>query len=133
MSTHADKREVEVSSHAFPVWEVDMKTLLVGILALVINLGCGGYGSGMGMKVAPVPAIAPAAGTYPTPLTVTITESVPNAVIYVTVDGSTPSLSSPVYRGPFTLSQAGQEKVQAIALVGGYSTSTVAVANFTLQ
>jgi hypothetical protein len=29
-----------------------VKSLLVGILVLVINLGCGGYGSGMGMTAA---------------------------------------------------------------------------------
>ncbi|HEY4933964.1 MAG TPA: chitobiase/beta-hexosaminidase C-terminal domain-containing protein [Terriglobales bacterium] len=108
-----------------------MKSLLVGILALVINLGCGGYGSGMGMTTAPAPTISPASGTYPAPLTVTISAGVQNAVIYVTVDGSTPTLSSPVYKGPFVLNQSA--KVQAIALANGYSTSSVAVANYTLQ
>ena len=108
-----------------------MKSLLVGILVLVINLGCGGYGSGMGMTAAPAPAIVPAAGTYPTPLTVSIQDNLQGAVIYVTVDGSTPSLSSPVYHGPFMITQSA--KVQAIALAGGYSTSSVAVANYTLQ
>ena len=108
-----------------------MKSLLVGIFLLLINLGCGGYGSGMGMTAAAMPAIAPASGTYATPLTVTIQDSLQGATIYVTVDGSMPSLSSPVYRGPFTITQSAT--VQAIALVNGYSTSPVAVANFTLQ
>jgi len=53
------------------------------------------------------------------------------AIIYVAVDGSMPSLSSPVYRGPFVITQSA--KVQAIATVNGYSTSPVAVANYTLQ
>lgn len=108
-----------------------MKLLLVGILSLLINLGCGGYGSGMGTTPAPAPAIAPAGGSYSTPLTVTISDSVQSAVIYVTVDGSTPSLSSPVYHGPFMLTQSA--KVQAIAAAGGYNTSPIAIANFTLQ
>ena len=108
-----------------------MKSLLLGVLVLLFDLGCGGYGSGMGMTPAAVPAIAPASGTYSTPLAVTITDSVPNAVIYVTVDGSTPSLSSPVYHGPFMITQSA--KVQAIAAAGGYSSSPVAIANFTLQ
>ena len=108
-----------------------MKSLLVGILVLLINLGCGGYGSGMGRTAAPAPAIAPASGTYPTPLTVTIQDSLQNAVIYVTLDGSTPSLSSPLYHGPFVITQSA--KVQAIAAVNGYSTSPIAVANYTLQ
>jgi hypothetical protein len=108
-----------------------MKLLLVGVLSLLSNLGCGGYGSGMGMTPAPAPAIAPAPGTYSTPLTVTISDSVQNAVIYVTVDGSTPSLSSPIYHGPFAITKSAM--VQAIAAAGGYNTSPIAVANFTLQ
>ena len=108
-----------------------MKSLLFTIFVLLINLGCGGYGSGMRMTPAAAPLIAPAAGTYSTPLTVTITDSVQNAVIYVTVDGSMPSLSSPVYHGPFMITQSA--KVQAIAAAGGYNTSPVAIANFTLQ
>ena len=108
-----------------------MKLLWVGILALVMNLGCGGYGSGMGMTVAPAPAISPASGTYPTPLTVSIQGGLQGATIYVTVDGSMPTLSSPIYRGPFTITQSA--KVQAIVSANGYSTSPVAVANYTLQ
>lgn len=108
-----------------------MKSLLFAIFVIVINLGCGGYGPGMGMTPAPAPAIAPASGTYSTALTVTITDSVQNSVIYVTVDGSMPSLSSPAYHGPFMITQSA--KVQAIAAAGGYNTSPVAIANFNLQ
>lgn len=110
-----------------------MKSLLTVIPLLLISLGCGGYGSGMGMTQAAVPMIAPAAGTYTTPLTVTITDNVRGAIIYVTTDGSTPSLASPVYHGPFTLTQPGQVRVQAIAAAGGYSTSAATIANYTLQ
>jgi hypothetical protein len=110
-----------------------VKLLWVGILALVFNLGCGGYGMGMGATPAAAPQIAPGSGTDATPLTVTISDSTPGAVIYVTIDGSMPSLSSPVYHGPFALTQAGQVTVQAIAAAGGYSTSPVAVATYTLQ
>jgi hypothetical protein len=85
----------------------------------------------MGMTTAPAPAISPASGTYPTPLTVSIQDSLQGATIYVTVDGTTPTLSSPSYRGPFSITQSA--KVQAIAVVNGYSTSPVGVANFTLQ
>jgi len=108
-----------------------MKYLLVGILVLLINVGCGGYGSGMGVTPAPAPAIAPGTGTYSTPAKVTISDSLPNAVIYVTLDGSTPTLSSPVYRGPFMLTQSA--RVQAVAAAGGYNTSPVGVADLTLQ
>lgn len=111
-----------------------MKSLLLAaVLLLLVTLGCGGYGSGMGTTPAAVPQIAPAAGSYSTPLTVTVSDSLQNAVIYVTTDGSMPTLSSPVYHGPFTLSQPGQVTVRAIAAAGGYSTSSAAIANFTLQ
>jgi len=109
-----------------------VKTLLVvAVLLLVINLGCGGYGSGMGMTAAPAPSIAPASDTYSTPLTVSMSDSLQNAVIYVSLDGSTPSLSSPVYKGPFVITQSA--RVQAIASANGYNSSPVAVADYTLQ
>ena len=111
---------------------VEMKILLAA-LVLAVGLGCGGYGGGMGTTPAAKPAIAPAAGTYATPLTVNITDSLSSATIYYTTDGTTPTLSSPIYRGPFALSQPGQVQVQAIAAAGGYTTSSVAIANFTLQ
>ena len=112
-----------------------MKSLLAVSLLLSINLGCGGYGSGsgMGMTAAAPPQTSPSSGTYSTPLTVTISDSTPGAVIYVTTDGTMPRLSSPIYQGPFSLTQAGAVRVQAVASAGGYSTSSVAVANFTLQ
>jgi len=110
-----------------------MKSLLVATVLLLVGVGCGGYGSGMGNTPAPTPSISPGSGTYSTPLTVSISDSVPGMVIYVTTDGSMPTLSSPIYHGPFSLTQAGPVKVQAIAVAGGYTTSPVAVASFTLQ
>jgi hypothetical protein len=116
---------------ALPV-EVNMKLLLAALL-LCFSAGCGGYGSGMGTTPAPAPQISPVGGMYATPLTVTISDSLQNAVIYVTTDGSTPTLSSPVYRGPFALTQPGTVQVKALVGAGGYATSAVTVANFTLQ
>jgi hypothetical protein len=113
--------------------EVVMKQFLGTLLLLLIGTGCGGYGSGMGTTPAPTPNIAPSGGTFSTPLTVSISDSMANAVIYVTVDGSTPTLSSPLYRGPFSLTQTGQVTVRAVAAAGGYATSSVASASYTLQ
>ena len=110
-----------------------MKLLASVVLFLLTTVGCGGYGSGMGSTPAPTPAIAPAGGMYQTPLSVTISDSLSSAVIYVTTDGSMPSLSSPVYHGPIMLTQAGNVRVQAVAFAGGYTASSVVVANFTLQ
>lgn len=110
-----------------------MKSFIASTLILLATVGCGGYGSGMGNTPAPVPAISPASGAFATPLNVTISDSLMNATIYFTTDGSMPTLSSQIYRGPFQLTQAGQVTVRAIAAAGGYSTSTAATANFTLQ
>jgi hypothetical protein len=110
-----------------------MKLFLTSILLLLVGTGCRGYGTGMGTTPAPMPAIAPASGTYSAPLNVTISDSLMNATIYVTTDGTAPTLSSPIYRGPFALTQTGNVQVQAIAAAGGYNTSSVAIANFTLQ
>ena len=110
-----------------------MKPVVAVMVLLLLSAGCGSYGSGMGTKPAPTPQIAPVGGMYATPLTITITDSVQNAVIYYTTDGTTPTLSSPIYRGPFTLTQQGQASVQAIVAAGGYATSAVTIANFTLQ
>ena len=111
------------------------ESLLAVSLLLLINLGCRGYGSGsgMGMTAAAPAQISPSSGTYATSLTVTISDSTPGAVIRVTADGTMPTLSSPIYQGPFSLTQAGAAKVEAVASAGGYRTSSVAVANFTLQ
>ena len=96
-----------------------MKLLLGTILLLLVGTGCGGYGSGMGNHPGASARHLWCLGTYATPLTVTISDSMANAVIYVTIDGTIPTLSSPLYRGPFTLTQTGQVTVRAIASAGG--------------
>jgi hypothetical protein len=59
----------------------------------------------------PVLSLAP--GTYNGPQTLTISDSSKDAVIYYTVDGSTPTTASPVYGKPITVSVS--ETVQAFA------------------
>ena len=108
-----------------------MKSIWICILLLLAGIGCGGYGSGMGMTPAPTPLISPSSGTYTVPLTVTITDSLGSATIYYTTNGTMPSLSSARYTGPIVLNASG--RVQAIAAANGYSTSGVAIADFTLQ
>jgi Chitobiase/beta-hexosaminidase C-terminal domain len=110
---------------------VFMKALLLCGLLLMTSLGCGGYGSGMGMKTAPAPTFSPPTGTYPAPQTITINDGVGFAAIYYTIDGTTPTLASPPYRGPFVITQT--TRVEAIAAAGGYITSPVAIADYTLQ
>lgn len=47
---------------------------------------------------------------------------------YYTIDGSTPSSSSPVYSAPFSLTSA--TNVQAMATANGYNNSSSTNANF---
>jgi hypothetical protein len=81
--------------------------------------------------IAAFPSISPAGGSYASPLTVTITDATAGAVIHYTIDQSTPTASSPVYSGPFTLT--GAAYVQAIAVATGYTQSYVASANYNVQ
>lgn len=83
------------------------------------------------------PVISPANGTtlYSSGNlnVITITDSLAGAVIYYTTDGSTPTLSSPQYTAPFTVTKAGPATIHAIALAPGYGLSTVATASYTLS
>lgn len=49
------------------------------------------------------PSISPASGAYSSPPTVTLTTYQDNTSIYYTVDGSTPTVDSTLYTGPFAL------------------------------
>jgi sugar lactone lactonase YvrE len=77
---------------------------------------------------AATPKVTPATGTYNAPITVTITDTTPNAIIYYTTDYSIPTTSSPVYKGSFGVSSA--DVVRAIAVATGYSPSAVATASY---
>ena len=84
------------------------------------------------MTPAPAPAIAPPSGTYNGPQQmIAITDTLQGATIHFTTDGSMPTLSSPIYRGPFAITQT--TRVEAIAAANGYSTSSVAVADYALN
>jgi hypothetical protein len=80
---------------------------------------------------AATPAISPVTGTYPSPLTVTITDTTPGATIYYTTNGTTPIVTpSDSYSMPFSLSASAT--VNAMAVASGYSTSTMASAVYTV-
>jgi hypothetical protein len=85
------------------------------------------YGS---VPITATPVISPAAGAYSAEQTVTINDSNPSAAIYYTIDGSTPTASSTMYQGPFTVSST--TTVNAIAVVVGETQSDVASALITI-
>ena len=77
------------------------------------------------------PVISPNGGTYTEPVKVTITCSTPGAVIYYTDDGSTPTTSSMLYTGEFTLIRT--TTIKAKAFKTGCTDSDTAEAKFTLK
>jgi hypothetical protein len=80
--------------------------------------------------VAATPVFSEPSDTYTSALTVTISDTTPNEVIYYTTDGTTPITSSNVYSGAVTVSST--ETLEAIATASGYSASAVATAVYTI-
>jgi len=94
--------------------------------------GAYGYGAVYEYKPVPtaaLPVLSPNSGSYASPPTVTITD--PNTIVHYTTDGITPTASSPVYSGSFTVSTT--ETVQAIAVSNGLANSPVAYATYTIE
>jgi hypothetical protein len=77
------------------------------------------------------PTLGPGSGTYTSPVTVTISDSTAGATIYYTTNGSTPTISSPVYTGPISVGQT--MTVKAMATASDMANSNVASATYTLQ
>ena len=77
------------------------------------------------------PAISPATGTFSSPQSVTITDSTSSSSIFYTLDGSTPTTSSTLYSGPFSVSST--TTVKAIATASGFTQSSVATSVITIQ
>ena len=83
------------------------------------------------MQKAATPVISPVTGSYPAPQNITITSETTDAVIYYTLDGTTPTTTvtetNKLYAGAFSLSN--DATVKAIATKTGMMTSGVAEAN----
>jgi sugar lactone lactonase YvrE len=92
--------------------------------------GTGQSGSG-GAQAAATPVFSPASGTYTTPQSVSITSATPNAAIYYTTDGSTPTTGSTAYTAAITVSAT--ETINAIATASGYQQSAVGSATYTFN
>jgi Chitobiase/beta-hexosaminidase C-terminal domain len=78
----------------------------------------------------PLPTFSPPAGAYQA-TTVTISDSVPDTVIYYTVDGTTPTSNSTRYTGPIAVNAT--TTINAIATVAAGTTSLLATASYTIS
>jgi hypothetical protein len=75
------------------------------------------------------PQINPRARSFAaSPVTVTLATSTSGATIHYTTDGSTPTLTSPLYTGPFTVRTG--TTVQARALTAGMLNSFTSAASY---
>ncbi len=80
---------------------------------------------------AATPTFSPVAGAYTSAQSVTISTSTPNATIYYTTSGETPTSDSAVYGGPITVRST--ETLEAVAIASGCSLSGVASALYTIN
>ncbi len=78
----------------------------------------------------PTPNFSPTPGTYHSPQVVTILDSMSGATIYYTLDGSLPTMSSPVYSTPISISVS--TTFHAMATYTGIPQSSVALATYSI-
>jgi hypothetical protein len=76
------------------------------------------------------PTFTPAPGTYTAIQSVSMSTTTPNATIYYTTDGSTPTTSSSKYTAPITV--GATETLSAIAVASGLSNSPVTSGIYTI-
>jgi hypothetical protein len=85
------------------------------------------------LQMAATPTFLPTGGTYGAAQFVGISSSTSGAVIHYTVDGSTPTSASPIYNGSSgAITVNSNETINAIAQAGGYATSAVGSASYTI-
>ena len=108
-------------------WPVFLAMTLAGVLTIA---GCGGT-TATSSNVTATPAFSPGGGTYNMSQAVTISDATTGAVLYCTIDGTTPTTSSPQCAQPMTVFKT--EFLQAIAVAPGKTASAVASAGYTID
>ena len=76
------------------------------------------------------PSIVPDGGTFAGPASITMHSATVDAVIFYTVDGTEPVVTSVRYREPFTIDASAT--VHAVGAAPGYTNSSTTVATFTI-
>ena len=71
------------------------------------------------------PSFDPPGGAFSMPVQVSISTLTPGAVLLYTLDGTEPTLGSPVYSGPFEVGTEGTTSIRAVAFADGLASSQV--------
>jgi hypothetical protein len=106
----------------------------INAVAVVSGLSNSAVASGvytLNLPLAQTPAISVPTGTYTSIQTVKITDATLGAKIYYTLDGSTPTASSTLYKSALTVSTS--ETLNAVAIAAGYAPSAIATATYTMN
>jgi Legume lectin domain/Chitobiase/beta-hexosaminidase C-terminal domain len=105
-------------------------TVINGKVYVGTQAGVAVYGLLNGQQQAAVPLISPGGESFTGTLTITITDSTPNAQIFYSLTGTATTASTP-YTGPFTITST--QTVSAIASAAGFLQSNAATETYTLQ
>lgn len=88
-------------------------------------------GAGVTEGTTAAPTFSPAPGTYTAALRVTLADATPKAVIYYTINGTTPTTSSSVYGGSIAVTDT--TTIKAIAVAPGDTPSPVVSGTYTIN
>lgn len=81
-------------------------------------------------SITATPTLSPAGGSFTSTQSVSLSCSTAGSAIHYTLDGTTPTASSPVYTNPISVSST--TTVKAIGITPNYTNSTVASATYTI-
>ena len=95
----------------------------------VSSIGSAAYA--INLPPAPTPTFSVPGGAYSSTQTVAISDTISNATVYYTTDGTTPTTSSSVYASPVSISST--ETITAVAIASGYSESAIASSTYTIS
>ena len=124
---------------SFKVWDYSAQEIIPvnNILPSQLNAMIGGWpdnlyqiNAGPGVHELTNPIFDPPDGYYVQSQTVSISCFIPGAQNYYTLDGSEPTLSSPLYTGPIAVNTS--TTIKARAWLAGWSPSAISTAHYTI-